>query len=259
LIRQARYADAIRCFEEGIAIDRTVGNLTGIATKLSNLAILQATTGDHALALDNFQRALEIDRQTGNLNGQMMKLSNIADLWGLTGQYQRAYDCILQAIEISRAIDAKSYLAHTIASKASICIALHRLDEARTAADAALALAEETNSHSIMVKVLTYLGDIEKEQGHLEQALEFSGRAVAILDHESIFDVTPESTYYGHCLILRAMGRNDEAATLLERVHRLMSEKLAALPDTAARDKFIASDPLYIGIKRDWEERTGAT
>jgi len=255
MFRQTDYAGAMEHYQQGIRLDETLGNLTGQASKLNNIAVMQASLGNHDQAMVTLEKALKIDLTTGNLDGQMRKLVNISSLWGLKGHYQPALDYIDRALEICRRINSQSYLGYSLSQKIEYLGQLGRYQEAKQLATEAVRLALEVGNKSQLVNLYVSLARIYLETSQADQALDFSSQAAGILESQELFEANRESCFHIHSQTLAAAGRHQESIRYLEMAYRSVMDKIKDVATPEEKAEMISMNSTYAGIVKDWEKR----
>ncbi|MFI9561019.1 AfsR/SARP family transcriptional regulator [Nonomuraea endophytica] len=97
-----RTEESIRHHEEGLAIVRELGDLPALASKLGNLAIAYKSAGRLQDALDTGRQALKINQDTGDRRGEACVLSTLAEIFHEIGDHPTAIDGYQQALRLNR-------------------------------------------------------------------------------------------------------------------------------------------------------------
>lgn len=83
---------------------RRRGDLHGVATALSDLALLERTAGDPLLSLRYQTRSLELRRRIGDRAGESESLRHLGEFWVSLGNYRKGRDAYARSLAISRRI-----------------------------------------------------------------------------------------------------------------------------------------------------------
>ena len=142
-----RVGEAIRCYEQALAIAREIGNRSGEGTWLGNLANCYSTLGQTRRAIELYEQALAIAREIGDRSGEGTRLGNLAICYASLGQTQRAIELHEQAM----ASPAKSATAQARADPWQSGHLLFQLGQTQRAIELyeqALAIAREIGDRS---------------------------------------------------------------------------------------------------------------
>ena len=87
---QENYEEAARCFEEGLALSREIGNKLAASTALYGLAMAAQGKGDHQRAKDLYANGLESATEAGDRANIAYCLDGLAQVAAAQGQAERA-------------------------------------------------------------------------------------------------------------------------------------------------------------------------
>ncbi len=148
------------------------------------------TTGKPAEALRDYQRASAILHKVGDLRGQSKTLQMIGGIYDDAKDYARALDYYRQASDIYRLDDALSLSAF---NNAGVTLKnLGRYAEAEQSFRRALHTADQLDSNSLRLRILTNIADDLARSGHLDAARAEIARARAIAARDpSVADWVP--------------------------------------------------------------------
>ena len=139
-----------------------------------------------ALAAKHFDEALRYARRAGNLLAGCATISRQSDAALRLGDAEGALAHAVASLELADRIGFSQFQASARVHQGRALRALGRLDEARSAFTAAIAISERFGSHAIAI-ALVEIGEVQLEQGEaararatLERAL-FEGRASEIV------------------------------------------------------------------------------
>lgn len=132
------YGQAERCFREGLALWRQVGNVQGIAWTFLQLGALASSLGNMAEASVSLEASLELYRQCGDQWGVATTLNQLGAMMVSTGDYGRAARYLDEAIPLMRALGQKrtglavslNALGRTVLAQGEVSRAIGLFEEA---------------------------------------------------------------------------------------------------------------------------------
>jgi tetratricopeptide (TPR) repeat protein len=83
---------AMKCFEEQLAISQRLGNARGESVALVNLANLLLAANKITEAISYYENAVNISRRTSDLQGEAMALGNLGRAYMKLGHINRALE-----------------------------------------------------------------------------------------------------------------------------------------------------------------------
>jgi tetratricopeptide (TPR) repeat protein len=115
LVYQAtgRYDEAIRAYEQIIAVFRSLNKQVELAMALANLGVVYKNQGCYEEAIDHYQQSLEITRCIGNIAGTASNLGNLGIVYYTQGLYEEAIDHYQQSLAIKQRIGDIAGIART--------------------------------------------------------------------------------------------------------------------------------------------------
>lgn len=209
---QDAYEQAIRFFEESLALQRRLGDTGGIAAVLNNLGATAGYQGDHARAAAFYEESVALGRELGDHGVVARSLYNLGNLASDQGDYARAGALYEESLALFTALGDKRGVAAALNSLGGVAIELG--DHVRAAALCAGSLA-----------VRRELGD---KQGIIGSLNSLASVAIARSDYTQA-----EALYLESLTLCRAIGNTWFGAFCLEG----LAEAAAAReqPERAAR------------------------
>jgi tetratricopeptide (TPR) repeat protein len=98
--RRGRYAEAVVCYTQALAVFRELGNRRGEGLSLSNLGLAHADQGNRAKAIGCLEQALDIFRLLGDRHVEGQILANIGTVYRRLGQTERAEELWQEAFDL---------------------------------------------------------------------------------------------------------------------------------------------------------------
>jgi tetratricopeptide (TPR) repeat protein len=214
------YSKAIDCHQHSLAIAQEIGDLSGKAQVLTNLGSVYASLGDYSKTIEYSQQSLEIARLINNHQGEGQALANIGNIDLYQGQYNRAieyhqqslviaqeigdrrgegealgniglayqslggYDraisCYKQQLQIAREIGYILSQGEALCNLGNTLIQVENYVEALDYFQKSLNIFRNIGSRPNEAEAMKSLAEVHQHLGHLDVAIEFSDRALAI-------------------------------------------------------------------------------
>jgi tetratricopeptide (TPR) repeat protein len=204
--RQDRFAEALRCYEQGYERLLRLQNVEGIAGALSNMAMCLISLNDFPRALTTHRRARAFCEEHGMPRLVALADYNIAYLYYFRGQYGRAIEALKATRqECLRAEDG--YLAALcVLDLSEIYLELNLSEDAAEMAEEALAGFRGLHIGYEAAKSLAYLAIAHGQQGKVLRALDecAEARALFVAEHNAAWTALLELY---QALILFGAGR----------------------------------------------------
>lgn len=221
---------------------------------LDNRADVLYYVGQYETALATKQVALARYREFGYPIAEAECLCEIGMSLRELGRTAEAEQFLRQGIELANKLEDSFDLVQGLNGFAILL--LDRQDStAWGLADEYAARAVEQGTRAnlphAVIQGLAYRARAHLRPGHLDEALELSARAVALLQERSAIEGTEEEIYFIHCQALAANGRLEEAATMGQRAFDEMMTKADLLTDATLRSSFLERVRVNRQI-RDW-------
>ena len=163
-------AEALRNFQESLAIKRAIGQKKGIGSSLEEIAQVQMSTGQFDAALQSYQGALAIRREIGDKNGIGSTLIDLGDFYHDRGMQEKALPLFREALQIERELGNESYQALCLNNIGSVYYYRGQFEDALTYFQQALQLREKTGVSDEIAETLHNLADTNLKLGQFEAA-----------------------------------------------------------------------------------------
>ncbi len=134
--------------------------------------------GDYVLALDNLRTALRIAEETGDGSLEANVLDRIASVQGAVGQLHVSLDTHERALAMLREAGDRFGEARALNNMAYTYMDLGRLETALAAAERSLELTQEVGSVHLLAGVYDTLAEAELRSGHLAAAELYSRKGL---------------------------------------------------------------------------------
>lgn len=177
------HLDALTVHGRAARAAERLGDLSGRAGALVNIAMTEVQLGRHEAALAHCEQARQIFRQAGDAAGQARTLNNLAIIENRLGRYQDAAEHVLESLDLHRQAGNDTGAARARTNLGNVLSRLGRYDEAVGHHEEALALYRNTGDRSGEAISLSNLGRIEIKIGRYDRAEAHLGEALT-LDRE---------------------------------------------------------------------------
>jgi len=176
----SEYVQALRYYDQSLAIVKEVGDLFGEARVLNNIGLVYWNQGAHQKALEYYTASLNIRRQLGHLFGQAQTLGNMGLVYWNLYEYPKALEHFNEAIKINRQIGERQQEGATLNNIALVYEAEGDYEKALTTHTEALNINEELGDRKGEGQILNNIGVIYGDLGHYQAALDYYHRAAKI-------------------------------------------------------------------------------
>ena len=195
-------------------LGRGIGNDTGEAQILQDLAILEFRDGGHAEAVALNEQAIDICRESGARVQEGISLGNLGNLLYVLGEHARAADCLASALQIHQEVGNRRFEGIVLVSLGTQAYEQGRPDEAEFHYQRALSIHREVgNRHSEGI-ALANLGLLR--QGNADNHDAVTHYQAALKIHRELGDRRSEALALGNLGDLYyALGQRAEAQQYL--------------------------------------------
>ncbi|HEX9486447.1 MAG TPA: HD domain-containing phosphohydrolase [Gemmatimonadales bacterium] len=216
-----------------------------------NLGILANIQGDLGAAVAHYERSLEAYRASNDEHGCAIAYANLGIAHTDLGQVDRADGYFTQCYEIAERAGDAHLQGMCLVNHAQVHFVRGRYEEARRNAEAALAIFDQLDARTDKSEAYRMIGMVYRETGRtalaesrLRSAIELAVSAGSVLNEaEASCELA---------LLHQAMGRNQEALTLLNAAHRLFGRLDARVDLVFVGGKVAELETTYFGVVRDW-------
>ncbi len=128
--RQGKEVQALAAYNQSLTLRREIGDQAGIANSLIDLGDFYHNHAKPDEALKSTLEALQIERQLGDLNGQALCMHNIGSIKMDQGNYQDSLTYLEQAYELRQKLNVPDDLADSLHDLAEVNTKLGQYDTA---------------------------------------------------------------------------------------------------------------------------------
>jgi tetratricopeptide (TPR) repeat protein len=170
--------DAMRNYQEAMAINRRFGLKRNLAENLVEMAVVLNSQGKPDEALANYNQALELQREIGMKKEVGDTLNNIGVLYQSMGEYDKALQSYKESLQIQRDAGDENYQSLCLNNIGGIYLGKGDTDNALIYLQQALQLREKLNMPTRIAETLAVLGQVYNATGQYEEALRSFMRAL---------------------------------------------------------------------------------
>jgi eukaryotic-like serine/threonine-protein kinase len=163
--------DAIRNFQEALAVRRGTGDKSAIAYSLNEMAVVEESLGKTQDALSHFQEALETRRQIGDKRGLADTLLDLGDLYDDRGDHDAALKMYKEALQLERDIGNEGLEAVCLNNIGSVYFEKSEYEDARTYYEQALELQGKKNAPQDIVDSVHNVAEVSVRMGQYDRAV----------------------------------------------------------------------------------------
>ncbi len=170
--------DAMRNYQDAMAINRRLGLKRNLAGNLVEMAVVQNTQGKVDAALSDYNQALELQRQIGMRKEVGDTLIDMGVVYESRGDYEKALQNYKESLQIQRDTGDENYQALCLNNIGGVYLGKGDTDNALTYLQQALQLREKLNIGTGIAETLAALSQVYSSTGQYDQALTDSMRAL---------------------------------------------------------------------------------
>jgi tetratricopeptide (TPR) repeat protein/predicted Ser/Thr protein kinase len=164
-------AEALRNYEDSMAINQHLGQKRGVAASLAEIAQVQLSMGKPDAALAAYKDALKIRQDIGAKKEAGDTLIDLGDLYAERGQLDQALQMYKESLQIQRDAGDENYQALCLNSIGNAYLQKGENEDALTYLQQALQLREKLNVPVHTADTLHDLGEAYANLGQYDQAM----------------------------------------------------------------------------------------
>jgi tetratricopeptide (TPR) repeat protein len=229
--------EALRNYQEALAIERRIGFKRGVAASLNEMAQVYSLLGKPDAALASFNEAIQVRREIGAKKEVGDTLIDLGNFYEDRGQHDQALGMYKESLQIQRDSGDETYQALCLNNIGNVYLTKGQYEDARTYFQQALQLREKLKVPGEIAETVHNLGETDAKLGQYEQALSQFIRALDL--HRSAgdkrnaaIDSYSMGTLFGRQGRYSAALNSDEEAL---KTFRGLNERSATLSDILSR------------------------
>jgi tetratricopeptide (TPR) repeat protein/predicted Ser/Thr protein kinase len=164
-------AEALRNYEDSMAINQRLGQKRGVAASLVEIAGVQASLGNPDAALVAYNDALKIRREIGAKKDAGDTLIDLGDFYLERGQPDQALQAFKESLQIQRDAGDETYQALCLNNIATAYAQKGENEDALTYLQQAIQIREKQNVPGDIAETLHNLGETYSALGQYDQAM----------------------------------------------------------------------------------------
>jgi CHAT domain-containing protein len=164
--------------EQALRLWRLAGDRSGEAGTLNIIGLARWGVNEYQKALEDFDKALSLRRAMGNRRGEASILQSIGIIYSTLGESQMALEHYGQAISLWRETGDSAGEASTLTNLGVVYTALGEYQKALTCYDRALPLRRAAGNRRGEGYTLNNIGDVYNAVGEYPRALEYYEQAL---------------------------------------------------------------------------------
>jgi serine/threonine protein kinase/tetratricopeptide (TPR) repeat protein len=164
-------AEALRNYEDSMAINQRLGQKRGVAASLSEIAQVQLSLGKPDAALAAYNECLKIRREIGAKKDAGDTLIELGDFYADRGQSDQALPMFKESLQIQRDAGDEPYQALCLNNIGNAYLHKGENEDALTYLQQALQLREKLNVPDDIAETLHNLGEAYTNLGQYDQAI----------------------------------------------------------------------------------------
>lgn len=179
--------------EKSISIFQAQGNYIEMAIAVGRKALWHTESGNHAEAIRIYQEAIALSRQTIDRRPLSAALNNLAELYRTDQEYEKATPLYEESLRIDRERDDLTGVVLGLSNLAGNKLMQGKLDDVRSQLAEAARIADETYLREYMQFVIQGTAILRFRLGqHLEGARLFGAAAAELRRKEAKLDAAEE-------------------------------------------------------------------
>ena len=215
---------ALADYNQALQLQRTIGVKKEVGDTLIDMGVVYESKGDYDKALENYKESLQIQRDTGDENYQALCLNNIGGVYMGKGDTDNALIYLQQALQLREKLNAPAAVAETLSALGEVYINTGQYDQALTTAMRALDLWRKAGNTRGAADESHDIGLIFQYQGRFGAAI--NSMQDAVNGYRAVGDRTTEMVELLDDLAdaLAQSGRGTESEPLLREAQTIVRD-----------------------------------
>jgi tetratricopeptide (TPR) repeat protein/predicted Ser/Thr protein kinase len=175
-----KFDEALRYYEDSLAIKRELGDKGGMAATFGEMAQVYDLMGKPEDAGENYLKGIRIEREIGNTKGLADKLLNMGTFYFARGNYDQALESTKQALQLYTELGDEKRQALCSSNIGACYVSKGQLSDALTYYQRALQLREKWKIPGEMAETFYNLADVYAQSARYDEALTHYLRALEL-------------------------------------------------------------------------------
>lgn len=163
--------EALRNFQDALAIRRRIDEKRGIAYSLNEMAMVEASLGKTPETLAHYREALQIRREIGDKRGLADTLLDMGNFDDDRGNHDEALKMYKEALQLERDIGDEGLQATCLNNIGAVYFEKSEYEDARTYYQQALQLQGKSKAPQDIVDSVHNLAEVSVRMGQYDQAI----------------------------------------------------------------------------------------
>jgi len=172
--------DAMKNYQDSLAIKRSLNQKPGVALTLGNIARVQASLGKPDDAYKSYNEAEKLQREIGEKKGLGVTLINLGELYRERSKYPEALKAYKESLQIHREIGDEYRQALCLNNIGSVYLVTGPASDALTYFEGALELRKKGNVASEIGETLHNLGEASLKDGDYGKSVDYHLKALEL-------------------------------------------------------------------------------
>jgi len=207
--------EALRNYQDSIAINQKLGQKRGVAASLAEIAQVQLMLGKPDAALASYNEALKIRREIGAKKEAGDTLIDLGNFYLQRGQPDQALQAFKESLQVQRDAGDETYQSLCLNNIANAYALKGEYEDALTYLQQALQIREKLNVPSDIAETLQNLGSAYAALGQYDDAMKSYMRGID-LDRKAGDNQGASAISHAMGLIFEAQGRFGPAIGALQ-------------------------------------------
>ncbi len=223
-----------------------------------NLGILASIHGNLDRARTHYAHSLTAYEAAGNAHGSALAYHNLGKVSADCESWDEAQGYFDQSLAIAEATGDLHLQALCHVNQAEMDVKLQRYEGARASAESALAIFDQFNVLPSKAGAYRVIGMVYRETGRTALA-ESRFRAAIQMARAARSPIVEAETTREFAVLCQAMGRNQEALSLLNLAYCLFGQLDARADLVNIRQKKTSLENTYLDVVKEWGQSIEST
>ena len=255
LLAVGKFSEALQYLERSLKVAKEINDLHAQERTLENLGELFVTLGNYPMSLQYYENARAIAVKIGNKIGIISNDIEIAGVKTEQKEFEHALKLLARAreqMENIHDVNVSSWLEY----RTGMC--RYAMGGGKNFVDASEHfrklgdLADQHGFDSLRIIARSYLAICQVQVGNVDQALEFSESALALLKDKKTIIGGVHDILFHHAKILRVQKKSQEAAAFISQAHDALLARAQSITDSELYRTYLENVRLHAEIRREY-------
>jgi tetratricopeptide (TPR) repeat protein len=244
------YTEALRVFNQALALHRTIGDRAGEAASRYNLGVVYHSLGNYEMASQLFEKALTLHQSIGDRRGQAASFYQLGFLHHRLDDYSKALVFLDEALSILREVHDPWALGKTLTYYGWTLSLVKRWEEAENYLVEALQVDRELQQQAAVIQEKALLSALALAQQDLILADDYAQEILSYLELHGTHGMEHPAMVYLSCYyVLHANQQVEQAKAVLQQAWQLISQKSTKIDDPILQQSYCNQVPEHKTIQ----------